>query len=84
MNDQDLLRVVRAAFGELSLPMHEQRAQELAQDALSLRQRISKVSGRLDFDHLPGDFQRELRAGPLAPSAAVAGESCRCGLLWMK
>lgn len=73
MNDRDLLRVVRAAFGELSLPMHERRAQELAQDALSLRERIARVSGRLGFDDLPGDFQRELRAGPLAPSAAFAG-----------
>ena len=71
MNDKELLRLARAAFGDLALPMDERRAQELAQDALSLRERISRVSGRLGFDDLPGDFRRALRTEPPAPAGSA-------------
>jgi aspartyl-tRNA(Asn)/glutamyl-tRNA(Gln) amidotransferase subunit A len=82
MNDRDLLLMARTLFGELSLSMDEGRAQDLSRDASSLRQRISSVSARLAFDHLPGDFRLVLQSERFPPpSPPTAGEYAEAAAL---
>lgn len=61
--------MARTLLGELSLLMDEGRTQELSRDMSTLRQRISPVPARLEFDHLPAGFRRILRLEPVPPSS---------------